>query len=88
MRTKIGEAKFVELFVHAVTALAGQERGMATELNKILYFSDFAHVRRTGYPITGVQVSETATRSCATRLGAGSRSTDLRRNYLDAFGHR
>lgn len=53
MRTKPDEAKFVELFVHAVNALAGQERGMATKINKILYFSDFAHVRRTGDPITG-----------------------------------
>jgi len=53
MQVKTDEPKFVELFVHAVNALDGQERGMATKLNKILYFSDFAHVRRTGDPITG-----------------------------------
>lgn len=53
MQVQRNEAKFIELVVHAVNALAGQERGMATKLNKILYFSDFAHVRRTGDPITG-----------------------------------
>ena len=55
MQVKLDEAKFVELFVHAVNALGGQERGMATKLNKILYFCDFAHIRRTGDPITGFE---------------------------------
>ena len=53
MRVMKDEAKFVELLVHAVNTLASQERGMATRLNKILYFCDFAHVRRFGDPITG-----------------------------------
>lgn len=53
MRTEVHEEKFVELLVHAVNELSASEKGMATKLNKILYFCDFAHVRRTGDPITG-----------------------------------
>lgn len=55
MRTVASETKFVELLVHAVDALGEQVGGMATKLNKILYFCDFAHVRRTGDPITGFE---------------------------------
>ncbi len=55
MRTVASETKFVELLVHAVDALSEQGRGMATKLNKILYFCDFAHVSRTGDPISGFE---------------------------------
>ena len=53
MRTQVNEAKFVELLVYVVNALGDSDKGMATKLNKLLYFCDFAHVRRTGDPITG-----------------------------------
>jgi hypothetical protein len=33
--------------------LTGDDAGGATKLNKVLYFADFAHVRRTGQSITG-----------------------------------
>ena len=55
MKIKTDEAKFIELLVHAVNKLAGQGRGMSTKINKILYFCDFAHVRKTGDPITGYE---------------------------------
>jgi hypothetical protein len=55
MQSTVNETKFVELLVHAVHALSGQGRGMATKLNKLLYFCDFAHVRRPGDPITGFE---------------------------------
>ena len=55
MQIEVSESKFVELLVHAVNMLDGQGRGMATKLNKILYFCDFAHVRRSGDPITGFE---------------------------------
>lgn len=33
--------------------LQADQSGGATKLNKVLFFADFAHVRRTGAPITG-----------------------------------
>lgn len=55
MRTTVEESKFIELLVHAANSLGDSKRGMSTKLNKILYFCDFAHVRRTGDPITGFE---------------------------------
>ena len=47
------ERKFRELVVLVASRLVDDEAGGATKLNKVLYFADFAHVRRTGRSITG-----------------------------------
>ncbi len=47
------ERKFRELLVLVSGRLTGDDAGGATKLNKVLYFADFAHVRRTGQSITG-----------------------------------
>ena len=60
MRTEVNESKFIELLVHAVNTLGDSPRGMATKLNKVLYFCDFAHVRRSGDPITGFEYQKLA----------------------------
>jgi hypothetical protein len=45
------ERKFRELLVLVAGRLSDDEAGGATKLNKVLYFADFAHVRRTGRSI-------------------------------------
>lgn len=47
--------KFTELLLYVAGRLEGDRAGGATKLNKVLFFADFAHVRRTGAPITGVE---------------------------------
>lgn len=47
------EAKFTELLLYVAHRLRPDRAGGATKLNKVLFFADFAHVRRTGRPITG-----------------------------------
>lgn len=47
------ERKLTELLLYVAQRLESDRAGGATKLNKILYFADFAHVRRTGAPITG-----------------------------------
>jgi uncharacterized phage-associated protein len=49
------ERKFTELLLIVADRLRSDEAGGATKLNKILYFADFAHVRRTGRSITGAE---------------------------------
>jgi len=53
MRSRYDEAKFAELLLFVAGRLADDRAGGATKLNKVLFFVDFAHVRRTGSPITG-----------------------------------
>jgi hypothetical protein len=48
------EAKFGELLLLVAEELADDRFGGATKVNKVLYFAEFAHVRETGYPITGM----------------------------------
>jgi len=55
MKTTYDERKFTELLVYVASRLHGDQSGGATELNKLLFFADFAHVRRTGAPITGAE---------------------------------
>ena len=55
MKTTYDERKFTELLVYVASRLQGDQSGGATKLNKILFFADFAHVRRTGSPITGAE---------------------------------
>ena len=49
------ENKLTELMLHVAQQLEADRAGGATKLNKVLYFSDFAHLRRTGRPITGAE---------------------------------
>ena len=52
MKTTYDERKFTELVVYVAARLQSDRSGGATKLNKVLFFADFAHVRRTGRPIT------------------------------------
>ena len=47
------ERKLIELVVFAAEALLRHRADGATKLSNILFLADFAHVRRTGGPITG-----------------------------------
>ena len=53
MKTTYDERKFTELVLHVASCLQHDGAGGATKLNKVLFFAEFAHVRRTGHPITG-----------------------------------
>jgi hypothetical protein len=49
------ERKFAELVLYVADQLADDPAGGATKLNKALFFSEFAHVRAYGQPITGAE---------------------------------
>lgn len=49
------EEKFTELLVLVADRLRHDQTGGATKIDKVLYFADFAHFRRTGRPITGAE---------------------------------
>jgi hypothetical protein len=49
------ETKLVEMVLYVADRLRSDRAGGATKLNKVLYFADFAHVRRTGHPISGAE---------------------------------
>jgi hypothetical protein len=49
------ERKLTELIVHVAEQLMTDSFGGATKLNKVLYFADFAHVRKHGRPLTGAE---------------------------------
>ncbi len=53
MEATYDELELTELDVYVAQGLEADRAGGATKLNKILFFADFAHVRRTGGPITG-----------------------------------
>lgn len=53
MRTQYDERKFTELLLYVAHRLQDDPAGGATKLNKVMFFADFAHVRRKGSPITG-----------------------------------
>jgi uncharacterized phage-associated protein len=48
--------------------LHSDRSGGATKLNKVLFFADFAHVRRTGRPITGAAYQKLEHGPAARRL--------------------
>ena len=68
MKTNYDERKFTELLMHVASRLQGDRSGGATKLNKVLFFADFAHVRRTGSPITGAVYQKLAHGPAARRL--------------------
>lgn len=49
------ESKFTEMLLYVAARLADDRAGGATKLNKVMYFADFAHVRRHGRPISGAE---------------------------------
>lgn len=55
MQVIYNERKLTELLVYVAERLLPDTAGGATKVNKVLYFADFAHVRRTGSPITGAE---------------------------------
>lgn len=55
MHVKYDERKFTELLLYVAERLQSDRAGGATKLNKVMFFADFAHVRRTGTPITGAE---------------------------------
>lgn len=55
MDVRYDEGKLTELMLYVAQRLETDRAGGATKLNKVLYFADFAHVRRTGRPITGAE---------------------------------
>jgi hypothetical protein len=48
------EEKLGELLIYAAGQLLDDAPGGATKVNKILYYSEFTHIRIYGVPITGV----------------------------------
>ena len=55
MDIEYDEAKFVEMLLYVAGKLEDDRAGGATKLNKVLYFAEFAHVRRFGVPISGAE---------------------------------
>lgn len=53
MKISYDEAKFTEMLLYVAQRLEHDHAGGATKLNKVLFFADFAHVRRFGRPISG-----------------------------------
>jgi uncharacterized phage-associated protein len=68
MKTTYDERKFTELLVYVASRLQSDRSGGATKLNKVIFFADFAHVRRTGSPITGATYQKLEHGPAARRL--------------------
>ncbi|MEM1331939.1 MAG: Panacea domain-containing protein [Actinomycetota bacterium] len=68
MDVEYDEKKFTELLVLVAERLADDHAGGATKLNKLLYFADFTHFRRTGQPITGAAYQKLANGPAPRRL--------------------
>lgn len=68
MNATYDERKFTELLVFVASRLQSDQSGGATKLDKVLFFADFAHVRRTGAPITGATYQKLEHGPAARRL--------------------
>lgn len=55
MSVRYDETKFIELLLHVAKRLKGDRAGGATKLNKVLFFTEFTHVRRYGAVISGCE---------------------------------
>ena len=55
MNSTYNERKFTELILLVAERLRSDLSGGATKLNKVLFFAEFIHVRRTGRPISGAE---------------------------------
>jgi Protein of unknown function (DUF4065) len=62
------ESKFTEMLVHVAGRLASDRNGGATKLNKVLFFADFSHVRRSGSAISGAEYQKLQHGPAARRL--------------------
>jgi hypothetical protein len=49
------EDKFTEMVLYCAQLLEADRFGGATKLNKVLFFADFAHIRKTGTSISGAE---------------------------------
>lgn len=49
------ESKLAELMLYVADKLRDDRSGGATKLNKVMFFAEFAYVRRYGHPITGAE---------------------------------
>ena len=49
------EEKFAELVVLVAEEIENHPAGGAVKLNKVLFFAEFAHVRKHGHPISGAR---------------------------------
>jgi hypothetical protein len=49
------EGKFTEMVLYCARLLEADRFGGATKLNKVLFFADFAHARKTGTSISGAE---------------------------------
>lgn len=68
MKIVYDERKFKELLLYVAGRLADDRAGGATKLNKVLFFADFAHVRRRGTAITGAEYQKLAQGPAPKRL--------------------
>jgi uncharacterized phage-associated protein len=55
MNIRYDEPKFTELVMLIADRLRNDPAGGATKLNKVLFFAEFTHVRRTGSAISGAE---------------------------------
>lgn len=55
MDVTYSERKFTELLLYVAGRLAGDRAGGATKLNKVIFFTEFTHVRRYGSAISGCE---------------------------------
>jgi hypothetical protein len=62
------EPKLRELVLYVADRLREDRAGGATKLNKVLYFADFAYIRRTGSSITGAVYQKLPQGPAPTRL--------------------
>lgn len=80
MKVEYDEGRLRELVLLIAERLQGDRAGGATKLNKVLFFADFAHVRRTGGPITGAEYQKL-------RHGPAPRRLKPVRDALVSAGH-
>ena len=55
MDVRYDEAKFTQLVLHVAEHLRDDKAGGGTKLSALLFFAEFANVRDTGAPISGVE---------------------------------
>jgi hypothetical protein len=55
MQFRYDESKFTQMVLHVAARLRDDRAGGASKLDTVLFFADFAHVRRHGQPISGVE---------------------------------
>jgi hypothetical protein len=55
MDVTYSERKFTELLLYVAGRLAADRAGGATKLNKVIFFTEFTHVRRHGSAISGCE---------------------------------